>query len=168
MSKEDLPCLAEALQVPRRFRSVQGTVCRGLERLCILLKRLPYPCKYYDIIYRFARLVPELSMLRNVVLDWVFDNHSHRLTSWNQQFLTPTCLGQNAQAIRRMGSPPPNCFGFVDGTVKLISRPCENQRLLYNGHRRVHTLKFQSLVIPNAIISNLFGPSEDVVIMQAC
>lgn len=68
VSKEDLPCLAEALQVPRRFKSVQGTVCRGLEGLCILLKRLPYPCRYYDIIYRFARLVPELSMLRNVVL----------------------------------------------------------------------------------------------------
>ena len=89
------------------------------------------------------------------------------LHPWNQQFLTPTCLEQNAQAIRRVGSPPPNCFGFVDGTVKLISRRCENQRLLYDGQKRVHTLKFQSLVIPNAIIANLFGPSEDVVIMQA-
>lgn len=113
------------LTSPKTFHKCHGTVCRGLGVLCILLKRLPYPCRYYDIIYRFARLVPELCILRNVALDWVFDNHSHRLTSWNQQFLTPTCLEQNAQALRRMGSPPPICFGFVDGTVKLISRTCE-------------------------------------------
>lgn len=50
-----------------------------------------------------------------------------------------------------MGSPLPNCFGFVDGTVRPISRPDENQRLVYNGHKRVHALKFQSLVVPNGL-----------------
>lgn len=55
-----------------------------------------------------------------------------------------------------MGSPPPNCFGFVDGTV----RPGENHRLVYNGRKRVHMLKLQSLVIPNGIIANLFSPLE--------
>lgn len=64
MSKEDLPGLAEALQVSRRFRSVQGTIFSGLERLCILLKRLPYECWYYDIIYRFARPAQRCVRLR--------------------------------------------------------------------------------------------------------
>lgn len=71
-SKEDLPCLAEALQVPRHFRSVQGTVCNVLAGLCILLKQLPYACRYYDIIYRFERPVPVVCMLHNVVLELVF------------------------------------------------------------------------------------------------
>lgn len=156
MSKEDLR-LAEALQVPRRFRSVQGTACSGLEGFCIPLKRSAYPCRYYDMIYRFARPVPELCMLHNVVIDWIFENHSHQLTSWNQRFLTLACLEQYVQAIRHTCTPLPNCFGFV---VRPISRPAENQRLVYNGHKRVHALKFQSLVIPNGIIANLFGPLE--------
>ena len=59
-----------------------------------------------------------------------------------------------------MGSPLPNCFGFVDGTVRPISRPDENHRLVYNGHKCVHALKFQSLVVPNGIIANPFGPLE--------
>lgn len=59
-----------------------------------------------------------------------------------------------------MGSPPPDCFGFVDGMVRPISRPGENQRLVYNGHKRVDMLKLQSLVIPNGIIANLFSPLE--------
>ena len=52
------------------------------------------------------------------------------------------------------------CFGFIDGTVRPISRPEEDQRLVYNGHKSVHSLKFQSLVIPNGLIANLCGPAE--------
>ena len=149
VNKADLPRLAAALRIPARFRCHQGTVCSGLEGLCILLKRLAYPCRYFDMIHLFARPVPELCMLHNVVLEWVFENHGHHLTSWNQRFLSSVCLEQYAQAIRRMGSPLPNCFGFVDGTVRPIARPDENQRVVYNGHKRVHALKFQSLVTPN-------------------
>jgi hypothetical protein len=29
-----------------------------------------------------------------------------------------------------------------------------------NGHKRVHGLKFQSIVIPNGLISHLYGPIE--------
>ena len=160
VNKADLPRLAAALRIPARFRCHQGTVCSGLEGLCILLKRLAYPCRYFDMIHLFARPVPELCMLHNVVLEWVFENHGHHLTSWNQRFLSSVCLEQYAQAIRRMGSPLPNCFGFVDGTVRPIARPDENQRVVYNGHKRVHALKFQSLVTPNGLIANLSSPFE--------
>ena len=159
-SKEDLPRLAEVLRVPPQFRCSQGTVCSGIEGLCLLLKRLAYPCRYFDLIYRFARPVPELCMIYNVVLDWIYITHGHRLTSWNQLFLTPAWLEQYARAIHQMGCPLANCLGFIDGTVRPISRPEEHQRLVYNGHKRVHSLKFQSLVIPNGLIANLFGPVE--------
>ena len=29
---------------------------------------------------------------------------------------------------------------------------------MYNGHKRVHSLKFQSVALPNGRIGNLFGP----------
>jgi hypothetical protein len=32
------------------------------------------------------------------------------------------------------------------------------QRIVYNGHKRVHALKYQSLALPNGLIANLFGP----------
>ena len=127
VSKEDLPRLAEVLRVPPQFRCSQGTVCSGIEGLCLLLKRLAYPCRYFDLIYRFGRPVPELCMIYNVVLDWIYTNHGHRLTSWNQLFLTPAWLQQYARAIYQMGCPLNNCFGFVDGMVRPISRPEEDQ-----------------------------------------
>ncbi|XP_022806314.1 uncharacterized protein LOC111343414 [Stylophora pistillata] len=31
---------------------------------------------------------------------------------------------------------------------------------MFNGHKRVHSLKFQSVTLPNGLIANLFGPVE--------
>ncbi|CAG7827895.1 unnamed protein product, partial [Allacma fusca] len=56
--------------------------------------------------------------------------------------------------------PYKRCFGFLDGTVRAICRPSYKQREFYNGHKRVHALKFQSLILPNGIIANLYGPVE--------
>ena len=51
-----------------------------------------------------------------------------------------------------------NCFGFIDGTVRPISKPGQNQRVVYNGRKRVHGVKFQSVALPNGIIGNMYGP----------
>ena len=61
-------------------------------------------------------------------------------------------------AITAKGSPLNNCFGFIDGTVRPISKPGQNQHLVYNGHKRVHGVKFQSVALPNGIIGNMYGP----------
>ena len=53
-----------------------------------------------------------------------------------------------------------NCFGFVDGTVRCVTRSGQNQRVLYNGHKKVHAIKFQSLAVPNGLVANLYGPVE--------
>ena len=50
--------------------------------------------------------------------------------------LNPIELEKYAEAVFSKGVPLSNCFGFVDGTVRPITRPGENQRLLYNGHVR--------------------------------
>ena len=63
-----------------------------------------------------------------------------------------------AQVISQRGSPLQNCFGFVDGTVRPIAKPVNNQRIVYNTHKRLYALKFQSLALPNGIIGYLYGP----------
>ena len=39
-----------------------------------------------------------------------------------------------------------------------ISRPGEMQRIVPNGYKRIRALKLQSVVTPNGLIANLFGP----------
>ena len=63
-----------------------------------------------------------------------------------------------AESVRLQGAPLSHCFGFIDGAVCRIVRPQENQRALCNGRKRMYSLKFQSVAIPNGLIANIHGP----------
>ena len=154
----DIPLLADVLGLPATFRCPQRTVADGIEGLCMLLKRMSFPCRYSDMIYRFGRPVPVLRMVTNQVVDYIYQAHGHKIMQWNNQLLNPAALQTYADALERIGAALDNCFGFVDGTVRPICRPNEHQRTVYNGHKRVHALKFQSVTIPNGLIANLYGP----------
>ncbi|XP_044179145.1 protein NLRC3-like [Acropora millepora] len=99
-------------------------------------------------------------MITNCVVDYLYDNHGYRLTQWNHQIMSPPLLQTYADAVSAQGAPLNNCFGFIDGTVRPICRPVELQEVVYNGHKRVHALKFQSLTVPSGLIANLFGPVD--------
>ena len=153
--KNDVPILLEALQLPQSFTCHQGTICDGIEALCITLRRFPYP-------------VPELSMISNLVMDTIYQEYNHRLTRWNNTLLNPPLLESYARAIDSKESPLPNCFGLIDGTVWPICRPEQNQRIVHNGHKRVHGLKYQSVVLPNGMIANMYGPVGNCVNLICC
>ncbi|CAB4043007.1 Hypothetical predicted protein [Paramuricea clavata] len=112
------------------------------------------------MMHRFGRSVPELSLIASEVTDFMFENHGHLLRTFYQQWLEPDCLVEFANAIHIHGAALTNCWGFVDGTVRPIARPNQHQRTVYNGHKRVHAIKFQSVVAPNGLIANLYGPVE--------
>ena len=60
-----------------------------------------------------------------------------------------------------------NCFGFIDGNVRPISRPGECQHVGYNGHKCVHPLKFQLLAQPNGLIESLYEPAGTFLLGKA-
>jgi hypothetical protein len=162
--KQDIPRLQEALQFPEMISIPHATDCPGLEALCILLKRFAYPVRYCDMVPMFGRSVPELCKITLYAINHIYNNHSFRLQSWNQPFLSPENLESYANAIHVKGSPLLTCFGFIDGTVRPICRPSVNQRIVYNGHKRLHAIKFQSICIPNGLIANLSGPWGDLAL----
>ena len=77
--KADIPRLSQALRIPDVITCHQGTICEGTEGLCMLLKRLCYPCRYSDMVHLFAKSVPVLCMITNQVLDYIYQAHSHRI-----------------------------------------------------------------------------------------
>ena len=129
--KSDLPVPSEALHLPNYCTCQQGTTCDGIEGLCIS-----------DLIPQFGRPVPQLSMISSLVVDTVYQEHNHGITQWNDTFLNLVHQETYARAIQQNGSPLHNCFGFKDGTVWPICRPDQNQRIVYNEHKRVHGLQY--------------------------
>ena len=156
--KRDVRALADVLRVPDTITCEQGSVCTGIEGLCMLLRRMSYPCRYGDMIPRFAKPVPVLSLITNQMLDFIYNVHGHKVLNWNHDLLSPANLQIYVDTITAKGAPLDNCFGFIDGTIRAIARPKKHQRILYNGHKRVHALKFQSIALPNGLIGNLYGP----------
>lgn len=78
----------------------------------------------------------------------------------NQPWLSPNCLQNFAYVVYAKGAALDNCWGFIDGTVRPICPSKRDQRVVYNGHKRIHGIKFQSIVAPNGIIANLADPYE--------
>ena len=63
-----------------------------------------------------------------------------------------------ADAVRQRGSPLDNFLGFIDETLVLVCRPIQYQEIIYNGYKRTHGIKFQSIMLPIGMIGHLFGP----------
>ena len=126
--------------------------------LCMALKRFYYPCRYSNMIPCFAKPVPVLSMITNTVVGFIYNMHGHRIMQWNNFLLDQLKLEQCAAAVAEKRAALDNCYGFIDGTVRPIYRPQDNQRVVYNGHKRVHAIKFQSLTVPSGMIAQIYGP----------
>ena len=121
--KNDIFHLAEILHIPNQVRCYNRIVVDGIEALCIFLKRFAYPCRYADILPRFARPVPQLCMISNEIMNFIYQTQHHRLRSFDQPWLSPENLQNYADIIHAKGAPLNNCWGFIDGTVRPVSRP---------------------------------------------
>ena len=77
-----------------------GVACHSVEVFCKLLKRFSYPCRYQDMMYTFAQPVPQLCMISNAVLDFLFNNRGHFLRMFLEHF---------ANTVYYKGVPLDNC-----------------------------------------------------------
>ena len=125
----------------------------------IVLRRLSYPNRIGDLLPLFGRSPSEISMIFNRTIDCILQNKGQLLARLDQPWLRDN-LEQFAAAVYTKGAPIKNCWGFIDGTVRAICRPSQNQDIVFNGHKRVHALKFQVVVSPNGLIAHMYGPIE--------
>jgi len=158
--RRDITRLTTALNIPDVVRGSNGTVACGTEALCILLRRLAYPNRLKDISDIFGRSTEELSILVNTLLKYIYEKFHYLLSDLDQKWLDQSHLQEYTAAVHRRGAPLKNVFGFIDGTLRAMCRPSSNQRHVYNGHKREHGIKFQSVVTPNGLVANMFGPFE--------
>ena len=90
----------------------------------------------------------------------ITDHHNLMLSTLKQSGLSYHFLEQYCQVIQDSGAPSQVCWGFVNGTLVNICIPGKFHRLLFSEDKRIHAVKFQSVVTPNRLIEKLFGPNE--------
>ena len=162
--KHDIYDLLDVLNLPDKITCQNRFSVYTDEALCLLLRRFAYPCRYEDLVPRFGRPFPQLSMVVSETMDLLFARFGNLFSRLNQPWLSQANLVDFSQSIYRKGAALDNCWGFIDGTVRPVSRPGEHQRVLYNGHKRVHAIKFQSVVAPNGLTFLVLSKVGDMTV----
>ena len=102
-----------------------------VEDLCTLLKRFAHSCRYSDMVPRFARPIPELCVITNHAMNLIYNQWSFLLSDFEgRNSLSPQNLENYAAAIHAKGALLTNCLDFIDGAVRLITRPGNSQKAL--------------------------------------
>ncbi|KAF0701891.1 hypothetical protein AaE_016260 [Aphanomyces astaci] len=157
-TKTTLRSLANFLRIPARVVTAERTACSAVEALCILLRRFAVPDRWSDLMSMFGRSRSGLYNIFLHVLDHIHNEFANII------FLDRigAKLADFSQAIVDKGGEVENVWAFIDETVRECCRPGgdERQRCVFNGHKRRHAVKYQTLVTPDGIIAHAFGPIE--------
>ncbi|ETN09097.1 hypothetical protein PPTG_11143 [Phytophthora nicotianae INRA-310] len=148
------------------IRTRERTAATGAEGLCILLYKLAVPVRWVDLKEAFGR---DSSGLSNIFLHMLtlLDDKYAKLLYFNDSYVVQN-LQAYADAVFDAGGLLQNVWAFIDGTVRGICRPRPrhtkrdgkfmSQKSVYNGHKRKHALKYQTLTTPDGLIAHLYGP----------
>ncbi|OWZ03864.1 hypothetical protein PHMEG_00024333 [Phytophthora megakarya] len=158
-NKFQLAYLLMSFRIPAFFQLDEGYRVSGIEALCIVLERMSCPARWREQVKKFGRSESNLSSIFYFVCEHISCRCAPLLRGdWDR---VSTRLEDFASVIRAKCSELSNLWGFIDGTVRKICRPGNGteQRAMYNGHKRSHAVKYQSVVTPELIVQ-LFGPAE--------
>ncbi|XP_075737343.1 uncharacterized protein LOC142776900 [Rhipicephalus microplus] len=152
--KEDIVKVLIALRIPETVVTAQRVPIPGDEALCITLRRLAYPNRLKDLENFFGRHSWTISSLTIEVLRHIDEKCFHLLDDVNNHsWLAIDTLENLWKAIYAKRAPLTNCWDFIDGTARAICRPTRQQQLYFSGHKRFHSLRYQSIMCPKHHLS---------------
>jgi hypothetical protein len=132
--------------------------CQPETALCVVLYRLSAPTRYKELMHLFKRSRSWLAVIFNDVICHLIERYKDKL-AWDHRRLSRQTLERYAAAIQRVAQCT-NVWGFIDGTMRAINRPTENQNLYYSGYKKCHAIKYQAVTTPDGLMSHMAGPWE--------
>ena len=148
----DLPGVREAVAVKNKYRVPFET------GLLLVLYRLARPHKIHGDMETFFGM--RRSHICATISTFVDALYNFSFKFLNNPVIYKPRIPMYAALIEQKIGIVNNIWGFIDGTLRKTCRPTAHQRIVYSGHKRAHGLKFQSVVTPDGLIVDLFGPIE--------
>ena len=128
--------LNQVMRVPKNIACSNRVQIKGIETHCNFLKRTTYPCRYLDMIPRFARSsFTDLDGSKQYYWSFLYKLWTFTKTLTNHgSNITATTTYFYANVIHGKGAPLEKCCAFLYGTAGPISGTQENQRVIGNGN----------------------------------
>ncbi|KIO28419.1 hypothetical protein M407DRAFT_182246 [Tulasnella calospora MUT 4182] len=151
--------LAAVLDLPADVVAENGVREDRVTALAMLLRRLAYPARSSDVEMMFGWERSRFSRICQTTASLIYHRWRH-LLRFDPTRLTASKLQQYAEAISSKCGFKVPVWGFIDGTLRKVAHPILNQRILYNGWKRIHALKWHSVITPDGLHAHVFGPVE--------
>ncbi|KAG2761633.1 hypothetical protein PC116_g12271 [Phytophthora cactorum] len=165
--------LARLFELPEFVITSERDKAHKTEAVCILLARLSYPNRNYDLMQRFGRSPSALSRLFSHIVLYVYDRYQEII--YFQKRVCAERIQMYCDAVHACGAPMKNVFGFIDGTKIPVCRPSarpgkkENlQKQVYSGHKHVHCMNFQAVVVPDSLAIHCWGRWKGAGMTSQC
>ncbi|SPO30479.1 uncharacterized protein UTRI_05218 [Ustilago trichophora] len=148
----EFEAIHHALRLPDPVRTSVNDVSDSKTALLMLLAWLR-GSRLRSLEGQFGWSHSRSSRIIHQVSEFIHRRWCHLLdvTSARHRLLSPRRLDYYAAAIERK-TRLPQFWGAIDGTVRPIAMPINEQREAYNGHKRVHALKYQFIATPDGLL----------------
>lgn len=158
--KEDIRLLADLLGMHQEWELDNGSKFSCLDGFAIFLYRLSHMDNFVTMEGLFGHDGTKLCRIFNAVLAFLYAKCEAK-TKFDTALLTAERIQLYEQAVSLQDVPIRGCWAFIDGTVNKCARPVgewEDQRALFNGHKRAHGLNYQGLATPDGLLVSFCGP----------
>ena len=124
--------------------------------LCLYLYRLSYTRRIaYDMEKQFG--------MRRTHIGAALKTFGEALMEVSIRYLSNVGIWKDrmqlyADAVYEKTGLLDNIWGFIDCTIRKVCKPTYFQRSVYTRYKKIHALKFQSIVVPEGYIASLTGP----------
>ncbi|EDO33658.1 predicted protein [Nematostella vectensis] len=108
--KNDLYRLNEALNFPDQITCPNHLTVDGMEALCMTLRRFAYPCRYEDLVPRFARAVPQISMVVHEAVSYIYTNYRRLYRSRTERPFSLQPFDENCGMTLSASATPSHTF----------------------------------------------------------
>lgn len=164
VTKRDFPLMVEAVAWPDHKMSTSKNLYSTSPQLTalVILRRLASPCRWVDVMCLFRKHPSHLSEIFWEGLRHFVRTRKHLAFGTLHAGFISRRAEQYSAAIESKCNVLGRCLGFIDGTVLGIARPgnSSEQNAAYNGHKRKHALKYQTITSPDGLILHAYGPME--------
>lgn len=159
-TQNEINKLVVILDLPEIVKCPQSGVSEErVTALCMLLRRLAYPIRLGDVALFFGWESTRYSRITRVTALLLWHRWKH-LLRFDPTRLSPSKLETFASFVYLKGAPLDVVAAFLDGTLRKNARPIRNQRMVFNGWKRMHCLKFHLLLSPDGLAIHVYGPVE--------
>jgi hypothetical protein len=115
--------MVEALNIPARIVTPMHSVFTGVEAFSLLCARFWTVGEMYSLVLQYDWMQSAIFKIINQLVQDLDEWWEHLLDCDREHLLHPHNLTCYADAIHNRGAPTHSVFGFIDCTIRQISRP---------------------------------------------